>query len=225
MGRKKELLDKFSEALRNFDINVSTATARLEAVSSKDDQQKIAQLGVNETVLGYKSAAEEWHKQLHIWLEKKVHLFPADEAGVESTMRDIEAKSAEAKGCVKIVDQVRNDRKAEEKRLKSAVDYMVKKDVRKHVAMGVPRKIGTALVRVESESTEGLSPVVVSPISEWHPWKASLHTMNDVKASAPGLAELVDACIPLAIEKTASLQSKMRLKDLLAEGGGGGMGL
>lgn len=55
----------------------------------------------------------------------------------------------DAKGILGVPEQLRNDRRAEEKRQKSQACYLVKKDVKQYLNLGVSRKLGMALVRLE----------------------------------------------------------------------------
>lgn len=134
---------------------------------------------------------------------------------MECVLEEVQQLSVDAKGIVRVLEKVREDRTAEEKRVKSAAEYLVKKDVKKYVAMGVARKVGLCLVRLEAGATgsDGADKLDALPkivAEKWDPQTTSVHELS---AFESGLSRMVALYDEAAKAKAASLQKKMEGKD------------
>lgn len=216
MARKKDLGDKVAEALRQLGGDISAVKNRMVSLQEvREDAEKVKHLGVAETVADCEANVTAWNAELQDMQQKKVHNFPEDEPRMECVLEEVQQLSVDAKGIVRVLEKVREDRKAEETRAKSAAEYLVKKDVKKYIAMGVARKVGLCLVRLEAGATgnDGADKLDALPkiaADKWDPQTTSVHELS---AFESGLSRMVGLYDEAAKAKAASLQKKMEGKD------------
>ena len=211
MIRKKKMMDEMGDAIQSLDTAISQGRSKLkELCENPDDRQKVANLGIQETLDASGSFAKEMRELRQRISDKQVACFPEDAAEIEQSTLAVLHREKEAKGCQEVLEQVRSDRKAEDKRQKSQAEYAVKKDVKKYLSKGVCRKLGMALVRIESSADTAVADLLDhTPFSAWKSAQVSVHGFADVE----GLRSFCDLIRPIASEKQVALMSKLSAKD------------
>lgn len=137
MARKKEFTDKLSAQVSKFQTELADAKAKLKCLDVEEDRTKADNLGIPETICEAEQQLTQWKADLQELQKKKVQAFPDDEATFITISSGMASKASETRGIAGVLDQIRTDRKAAEKRSRSQVDYAAKQEVRKYDRHGV----------------------------------------------------------------------------------------
>lgn len=214
MLAKKDMIDEQHSLLKNLEMSLANATAKLSAADNKDDQAKLESLGVKDTLDAARTFLKESTELTTRIQGKKVQQFLEDEASLVQQAALLKARAEEVKGCNAIVERVKQDRRNEEKRVRSAVEYGLKRDLRKYHHQGVMRKISMALARIElrpdgSPADAAVEVMAVQAASAWAADKVGLFNAEDF---ANGVYGLVQKFMPEAEAKAKTLQTKLGAK-------------
>lgn len=220
MARKKEMTDQLAEALKRLSAEVAGLKSKLQSLDDvEEDAEKAKNPGVAESVADFEAKLAARAQELKDVRQKRVQSFPEDEGRLQTVLGEVDQMCRDAKGIWGVLEQVRNDRRAEEKRQKSQVDYILKKDVNKYINMGVSRKLGMALVRLEGEVGEAGEKVETLPKIASSAWDAQRPSVHGHDAFPGGVSDLITMFDSAASARVASLKKKLDGKECLMSGG------
>lgn len=212
MANKKEKLDLLASAISQCELAATVGQSKLKALE-ETDKPRIQALGLADTIQECELRVQSWSKTLGTMKLNKVQSFPDDEENADSLSVEATALVEEIKACHPILDSIKNDRKASEKRNKSNHDYALKKDCKKYLQKGVCRKLAMMLVRIEETTDPNPPPghsdvIATTPMGSWNGAKVSIHTIEGT-----GIGKFVTLIAETVTSKAASLEAKLTDKD------------
>lgn len=214
MLSKKEMLDVQYNLLKNLEVGVASARSRLAAANNPDDQAKLATLSVNDTLDEADQLLKESNEMTTKIQGRKVQDFPKDESALKKQSKLVKERIHMVKGCNAVIEKVKQDRHNEENRARSAVDYGLKRDLKKYSTQGVMRKIAMALTRIElridgKPADAAVEVLPVQAAADWDAQKVGLFKATDFEE---GVFGLLKQFLPEAEAKAKTLVSKLGAK-------------
>lgn len=192
MSMKKTLLDDLGAGLAQMSSQLSMNKAKILTFTDEGDTKRIQNLGISDSIADAEkvmAATRAKHTEAEA---NNIRNFLTDEPGLRVVLLELGEKTGQMKGMAKILDEIKEDRKAAEKRQKSQNEYHIKRDVKKYMSKGVIRKIGLALIRCEApDIADGLDIVPSTTFATWKPAEVSIHTTEELEGDVYSLVTLL----------------------------------
>lgn len=212
MALKKKKLDSLATVISGCELAATVGRSKLKSLDEQD-LLKANELGIKDILRDCEQKAKDWNAKLLAMKANKVQSFLDDEREADTILQAAQTLTEEVKGCHPIIDEVKSDRQAENRRNKSTNEYLIKKDCKKYVQRGVCRKLAMTLVRIEPTSEPNPPPghnEVMQPtdMKTWDSGTVSLHKLGGTPIGQ--FMNLIKGC---ADEKAKALEAKLTEKD------------